>query len=86
MESVDYSDEVAPRQGSDLTFHHFPIPDLSPAENMGLMSGLVNDLESLIMQKKVRPPWHRTHGFRFMLYRVCIVDPALTKITPNFFV
>ena len=38
----------------ELTFHHFPIPDLSPAENMAVLSGLVDDLELLVAEGKVR--------------------------------
>lgn len=40
-------------EGSKLAFHHFPIPDLSPAENVEMMSALVEDLEHLVVSGKV---------------------------------
>lgn len=42
------------RDEKGLTFHHFPIPDLSPAENMALLAVLVEDLEALVLSGKVR--------------------------------
>eukprot|EP00903_Cladosiphon_okamuranus_P011860 g11141.t1 len=36
-----------------LAFHHFPIPDLSPAENTEFLAGLVDQLESLVAVGKV---------------------------------
>lgn len=36
-----------------LAFHHFPIPDLSPAENTEILAGLVDELEALVRSGKV---------------------------------
>ncbi|CAN0031965.1 unnamed protein product [Scytosiphon promiscuus] len=36
-----------------LAFHHFPIPDLSPAENTEILAGLVDQLEALVASEKV---------------------------------
>ncbi|CAN0479828.1 unnamed protein product, partial [Ectocarpus sp. 8 AP-2014] len=36
-----------------LAFHHFPIPDLSPAENTEILAGLVDELEVLVRSGKV---------------------------------
>lgn len=36
-----------------LAFHHFPIPDLSPAENTEFLARLVDQLESLVASGKV---------------------------------
>lgn len=46
-------EEAAVSAAAGLTFHHFPIPDLSPAENMAVLSGLVDDLELLVTAGKV---------------------------------
>ncbi len=44
------------RRGAEgLAFHHFPIPDLSPAENTEILSGLVDQLEALVASGKVVP-------------------------------
>lgn len=41
------------RGAEGLAFHHFPIPDLSPAENTEFLAGLVDELESLVASGKV---------------------------------
>ncbi|CAN0158342.1 unnamed protein product, partial [Hapterophycus canaliculatus] len=46
--------QVGGRRGREgLAFHHFPIPDLSPAENTEILAGLVDQLEALIASEKV---------------------------------
>lgn len=45
---------VGKRGREGLAFHHFPIPDLSPAENTEILAGLVDQLEALIASGKVR--------------------------------
>lgn len=45
--------EVGARGAEGLAFHHFPIPDLSPAENTKFLAGLVDELESLVVSGKV---------------------------------
>lgn len=45
--------ELGARGPEGLAFHHFPIPDLSPAENTEFLAGLVDQLESLVASGKV---------------------------------
>lgn len=53
---------VGARGEGGLTFHHFPIPDLSPAENTEILSGLVDQLESLVASGKVSEQGGRWMG------------------------
>lgn len=48
---------VGTRGEGGLVFHHFPIPDLSPAENTEILSGLVDQLEALVASGRVRASW-----------------------------
>lgn len=53
QEDVAGMRKAGAREVEGLAFHHFPIPDLSPAENTEILAGLVDQLESLVASGKV---------------------------------